>query len=223
MDDPEVNCVLSAITILRLSNRQEREQIFADKNDAAAVTVPPPVHREAEFFVAVAGFRGFRGHEKAGSGRPKPALQFTQRALPFAAHRRVFAVAMALADYLGTTQFGLLVAGHRPLGFASLLVDFARFDEFLLRLVVLARRGAVAFAFVAPDFANSGVSACPAMCPPARLLTSKRAGHPSRFPPSRKLTIAGAAHRAIRTGICASMMMCRVPPPKIIWRMRLWV
>ena len=30
-------------------------------------------------------------------------------------------------------------------------------------------------------------------------------------------------HRAINTGILASMMMWRVPPPKIIWRMRLCV
>jgi hypothetical protein len=31
------------------------------------------------------------------------------------------------------------------------------------------------------------------------------------------------AQRAIRTGSFASMMMCRVAPPKIIWRMRLCV
>jgi hypothetical protein len=42
--------VLSAISILRLSNRQEREQIFADENDPAAITVPPPVNRKTEFF-----------------------------------------------------------------------------------------------------------------------------------------------------------------------------
>ena len=30
-------------------------------------------------------------------------------------------------------------------------------------------------------------------------------------------------YRDITTGIFDSMMMCRVAPPKIIWRMRLWV
>jgi hypothetical protein len=39
----------------------------------------------------------------------------------------------------------------------------------------------------------------------------------------RELTEAAWDHRAMTTGICDSMMMCRVPPPKIIWRMRLWV
>ncbi len=48
---------------------------------------------------------------------------------------------------------------------------------------------------------------------------------PDRDPadPTMRAGPAPPGQRAISTGRLASMMMCRVAPPKIIWRMRLWV
>ena len=60
---------------------------------------------------------------------------------------------MAPAFGLGAFEFGALLAFDGLLGLACLLVDLARFDEALLRLVVVARSGAVPFALVAlPGF-----------------------------------------------------------------------
>jgi hypothetical protein len=93
---------------------------------------------------------------------------------------------VALADCLGPLQFALVTV-ECPLGFARLPIDLAVFDKQVLRLVVFARRGLVARAFVARGL------------------------------------VSFVGYRAMITGIRDSMMMWRVAPPKIIWRMRLCV
>ena len=100
--------------------------------------------------------------------------------LLLALQRRILAMRVSLADRLGAFQF-VLVGIQRLLGFPRLFVDLAGLDKAPLRLVVLARGGLVALAFVARSRYCARAS-CPA-CDLSgfQVLPDKRGGMAQRF------------------------------------------